>query len=379
MEPFPHAADVGPLTGFTIGVTAHRRADEQIELLERKGAHVLHGPAIQTHPLVAEAELAAATRAVVEQPPDWTLLSTGIGVRAWFEAAESLGLAGELSSALARSKVVARGPKAHGAAITNGLDVHWQTPNGRASEMLDHLRSEGVRGARVAVQLDGASGAPLAKAVVEIGAEAVAVPVYEWTMPADTAAAERLVEAVVDGRVDGITFTARPQVENLATIAERTGHLDAFLTALAGPVAVVCVGPVCASGITDLGLPEPEQPSRYRLGSMVLTVADVFRRRARELTLAGTPVRLQGRAVVLPDGDGTATVLLTDKERMVLDLLAERPGVVWSKDDLLERGWAGEPDVHVVEVTVGRLRQRLGPAGAGIETVIRRGYRLTER
>ena len=34
-------------------------------------------------------------------------------------------------------------------------------------------------------------------------------------------------------------------------------------------------------------------------------------------------------------------------------------------------------DEHVVEVTVGRLRRRLGPAGTHIETVMRRGYRLS--
>ncbi|MFP5578575.1 MAG: uroporphyrinogen-III synthase [Acidimicrobiia bacterium] len=374
-------ATAGPLTGFTIGVTACRRADEQIELLERKGATVLHGPAIQTHPLIAEAELAEATRAVVADPPDYTLLSTGIGVRAWFEAAESLDLADALLDALGHSLVIVRGPKAHGAAVTNGLDVHWQAPNGWASEMIEHLAGIGVAGARIAVQLDGASGAPLAKAVGEIGAVPVAVPVYEWTMPTDTTAAERLVEAMVDGRVDGVTFTARPQVENLATIAERMGVLDDLLAALAGPVVPICVGPVCASGITELGLPDPVQPDRYRLGSMVLAVADTFRSRARQLTLAGIDVRIQGRAVVLPDDVAAgATVLLTDKERVVLDVLAERPGVVWSKQDLLARVWDGrESDPHVVEVTVGRLRQRLGPAGVGIETVIRRGYRLTDR
>ena len=114
---------------------------------------------------------------------------------------------------------------------------------------------------------------------------------------------------------------------------------------------------------------------------MVLAVADTFRSRARQLTLAGIDVRIQGRAVVLPDDVAAgATVLLTDKERLVLDVLAERPGVVWSKQDLLARVWdGGESDPHVVEVTVGRLRQRLGPAGVGIETVIRRGYRLTDR
>lgn len=365
----------GPLTGFTVGVTAYRRADEQIELLERRGATVVHGPTIQTHPLVAEADLAAATRAVVDDPPDVTLLSTGIGVRAWFEAAETLGLAGDLLAALDRSVVLARGPKAHGAAVTNGLHVDWHTPNGRSAEMVARLRQVGGPGQRVAVQLDGATGAPLAKAVVEVGAIAIAVPVYEWTMPSDTAPAEALVQAVLDRRIDGLTFTARPQIENLTVIAQRMGVLGELLDACRSRLTLVCVGPVCASGLTDLGLPEPIQPERHRLGSMVLAVADAFEARARRLDLAGTPVRIQGRAVI-----GTAGVVtLTDRERLLLDALADRPGRVCSKRQLLLDVWGGqETDPHVVEVAVGRLRRRLGPAGAGIDTVIRRGYRLTD-
>src|SRR3546814_4457659 len=119
-------------------------------------------------------------------------------------------------------------------------------------------------------------------------------------MPTDTTAAERLVEAMVDGRVDGVTFTARPQVENLATIAERMGVLDGLLAALAERVVPVCVGPVCASGIPDLRLPHPVQPDRHRLGPMVLTVAATLRARAREPTLLRLDVRIQGRAVVQP-------------------------------------------------------------------------------
>ena len=46
------------------------------------------------------------------------------------------------------------------------------------------------------------------------------------------------------------------------------------------------------------------------------------------------------------------------------------PGAVVSKRALLRRVWGpGENDEHVVEVTMARLRQRLGVAGAGIETV----------
>ena len=48
------------LSGFTIGITGDRRADEQAELLRRRGAVVVHGPMIQTQPLADSPELRQA-------------------------------------------------------------------------------------------------------------------------------------------------------------------------------------------------------------------------------------------------------------------------------------------------------------------------------
>ena len=91
--------------------------------------------------------------------------------------------------------------------------------------------------------------------------------------------------------------------------------------------------------------------------------------------LGGFDLVLTGRNILVGDGEPT---VLTARERQVLDALLERPGVVCSKDALLRSIWGrSESDTHVVEVTVGRLRQRLGAAGGGIETVIRRGYRIS--
>jgi len=49
------------LAGYVVGVTADRRADEQIELLRRRGATTLHGPSIKTLPLDAAQELRSIT------------------------------------------------------------------------------------------------------------------------------------------------------------------------------------------------------------------------------------------------------------------------------------------------------------------------------
>ncbi len=56
-------------------------------------------------------------------------------------------------------------------------------------------------------------------------------------------------------------------------------------------------------------------------------------------------------------------------------VLARRPGAVVTKGQLLAEVWRGGADGHAVEVTVGRLRRRLGSA-VPIRTVPRRGYRL---
>jgi uroporphyrinogen-III synthase len=223
------------------------------------------------------------------------------------------------------------------------------------------------------VQLDGACAGELCDSIESMGADVVRLPAYRWSLPEDTTTAERLVRATVDGRVDAVTFTTRPAVENFFEIAGMNGAYDDVIEAFESDVVAVCVGPVCATGITEVGLPVPLLPERHRLDAMVQLIAHHFAERAHLIELAGTNVRVQGRLAVV---DGGPEAWLTDRERAILDALIERPGVVLSKRDLLRRVWHGlESDEHVVEVTVARLRQRLGPASAGIETVVRRGYR----
>ena len=104
-----------PLAGFTVGVTASRRAEEFATLLERRGASVMHAPAIRIIPLADDAELERVTAAIIAAPPEITVATTGIGFRGWIEAADGWGRAEELGRALGASRLLARGPKATGA------------------------------------------------------------------------------------------------------------------------------------------------------------------------------------------------------------------------------------------------------------------------
>jgi len=73
-------------------------------------------------------------------------------------------------------------------------------------------------------------------------------------------------------------------------------------------------------------------------------------------------------------------VRLTRREFELLRFLVENRNRVLSRDRLLERVWGYDKFVETrsVDVHVGRLRAKLGPVGAQIETIIGLGYRFIE-
>ena len=367
------AVDLRPLQGFTVAVTADRRSAEQIELFARRGARVLHAPTMATQYLDDEAALRRATDEVLRDPPDVVIATTGIGLRAWFETAQGWDLVDPLLAALRPARVVARGVKAAAVARQWGLEVALQPASERLDDAIALLLADGVAGQRVVVQEHGQPTGWAAADLTAAGAEVVPVPVYRWRLPDDPAPAHRLVEAVVAGEVDAVTFTSAPAVTNLFTLADLQDQGRALRAAFnSGRVVAGCVGSVCAGAATDEGVTAPLFPDVGRLGLLVRLVTDELSSRRIELDLAGHHVVLQGSTAIL---DANAIELPT-REAAVLATLAERPGAVVGKATLASRLWGPGTDPHAVEVAVNRLRGRLGDAGAGLVTVRGRGYRL---
>ncbi len=84
-----------------------------------------------------------------------------------------------------------------------------------------------------------------------------------------------------------------------------------------------------------------------------------------------------GRHLVLVDG---APVVLTLKEFQLLQLLLERQGTVFTRDQLLNAIWGYSFDgaSRTVDVHIRTLRQKLGSAGNCIQTVRGLGYKIGE-
>ena len=121
----------------------------------------------------------------------------------------------------------------------------------------------------------------------------------------------------------------------------------------------------------------------FSLRELTARVRAVLRRSTK--TAERPPAGYQGEhlsadfdaVAVAVDG---AAVRLTRREFELLRFLVQNKNRVVSRDRLLERVWGYDRLVETrsVDVHVGRLRGKLGPAGRQIETVVGLGYRFTD-
>ncbi|MFE6524057.1 uroporphyrinogen-III synthase [Streptomyces sp. NPDC057794] len=362
--------DHGPLAGFTVGVTAARRADELGVLLQRRGAAVLHAPALRIVPLADDSELLGATKDIIRQAPDIVVATTAIGFRGWVEAADGWGLGEDLLTRLGGVRILARGPKVKGAVRAAGLTEEWSPSSESMAEVLDRLLEEGVEGQRIAIQLHGEPLPGFVEALREGGAEVVGVPVYRWMPPEDLGPVDRLLDATVSRGLDAVTFTSAPAAASLLSRAEERGLLPEVLAALSHDVVPACVGPVTALPLQARGI-DTVQPERFRLGPLVQLLCQELPARARALPIAGHRVEIRGHAVLV---DG-ALKPVPPAGMSLLRALARRPGWVVARAELLRALPGAGRDEHAVETAMARLRTALGTPKL-IQTVVKRGYRL---
>ena len=117
----------------------------------------------------------------------------------------------------------------------------------------------------------------------------------------------------------------------------------------------------------------------FGMMEMVSRIRAVLRRsessRANKELCAGGLSMNTTEHVVSADG---ARVTLTLKEYELLRLFLENPGMVFTRDRLLESVWGMDYDgeTRTVDVHIRTLRAKLGPCGEYISTVRGVGYRL---
>jgi uroporphyrinogen-III synthase len=262
--------------GLSVLVLESRRSREMAALVTTYGGRSVAAPALREVPLESNPEALGFADALIRNEFDLVILLTGVGTRALLDVVQNAGVRDAFVAALAKTKVVPRGPKP--LAVLRELNLPaWVTvpePN-TWRELLATLDATGtsLRSLRVAVQEYGVSNPELLQGLEARGAQVTRVPVYRWALPEDLEPLRAAVRSVAAGDVDIAIFTTGMQVVHLFEVAATLQQKEALRKGL-GRMVVASIGPTTSEELRQQQLQVDLEASHPKMGFLVREAAE---------------------------------------------------------------------------------------------------------
>ena len=242
------------LDGRRVAVTRGKGGEDPLSgRLRELGAKVLEVPAIAVAPPISWAEFDAAVHDLGQY--DWIAFASATAVEATLSRIVALGMAPPPVGT--RLAAVGKATAHH---LQERLRAPDLIPDHATGASLAEAMAPHMRGRRVLVPRAAEGRADLVEGLEAAGADVVAVPCYR-TVQSPPAAVAPLGEALLDGRIDAVTFASPSAVKSvLAALGPRAAMLDRC--------ALAAIGPTTAAALVESGLRVsvmPENPGAVEL------------------------------------------------------------------------------------------------------------------
>ncbi len=270
------------LDGMRVATLEARMTGALASMISKRGGEPVSAPALREAPLDCADDVRYLLDKLAGNSIDVVVFQTGVGARALFAEADRQSRLDELLDALRGITTVCRGPKPTAALrqakvqVSAGIAAPYTT-----KELLDALIDLPVRGKRLMALQYGERNAALMSALRDECETADELCLYEWQLPDDISPIESLIEDLLDGRVDAITFTSQVQIRHLYQVAAANDVPQSELSDALNERTIVCaVGPTCAAALADVGVATDTQPEYPKMGHMVNALAEYVEERS---------------------------------------------------------------------------------------------------
>ncbi|GAB6991228.1 uroporphyrinogen-III synthase [Paenibacillus pini] len=263
------------LEGKTIALTGPRKASDMVKLVENMGGTARIHPA-QGTVFLDDAQLRESIQSWISEPPEWVILTTGMGLDAICTMAEDMGMLDAFLSVLEQSTIAARGYKTINALKKRGLSPLVRDDDGSTEGLIRGMMDYSFEDQSVVLQLHGDPAPKLTAWLDEQGAKVRQVLPYKHVEPEKEQLA-LLLTGILGGQVDAVAFTSAPQVRNLIEYAREQDQLQALADAFEGPVVAAVVGRITGQALVEEGITRFVMPPvDERMGSMMVELGRYY-------------------------------------------------------------------------------------------------------
>jgi uroporphyrinogen-III synthase len=289
-----------PLDGLTVAITSSRRAGELARIVENLGGKPYIAPTIGIEADLEnpKEDVLKFLDHVIAGNVDYVVFMTGPGIFSLFSIATKLGLEDKLIHSLSNATIIARSIKPKMVLKKYGVEVNLIPEENTAQGVLRLLLAKGVVGKKIAILWHGdypdqlrdtlykarvltvieASTYRYSVDLKKEGASILESMGYDYVAPNERRVVQ-LIDKIIAGKINSITFTSPPSVHDLFKIAEVNNKSQELKSSLNANVLVVAVGPSTKNAIEEHCITVHVMPRIFKMGSMIKALDEYVTKR----------------------------------------------------------------------------------------------------
>ncbi len=245
------------------------QAGDLAEIVTKLGGQPRIVPTVEIGPVSDLEEVKKPLSLIAAGKADIIIFMSQNGVSSFLTLSEKLRLKSDVLKALHSMQVVAIGSKTGKMLEEQGIRVDMTPADHSSNGLADALSRLDLRGKVLALPRTDKPTDYLNKRLDGTSAEIVQFTTYETRCPSDRTEILNLIEDILNGRIDIITFTSSATARNLIQIAEERRLADRLMNSLSEKVVVASIGPVTTSTLESLGVKVHVTPEEYTIEAMM--------------------------------------------------------------------------------------------------------------
>jgi uroporphyrinogen-III synthase len=281
------------LRGITVAVTSSRRAPELADIVRKFGGIPYIAPTIgikNNSQLNSECNQFIET--ISNERMHFFIFMTGVGVFNLFQNLQKLHKLNTVIEKLRDTIVIARSNKPKMELRKFGIKTNFVPNINTIDGILNLLKRFDIKNKYIGILWHGDSSSSFKKKLASLGANVFDFTSYSYSdgleqtnatmlkeMGYDYVAPNEekikiLIEDIMKGTVDSITFTSPPAVKEFFEFAKRNNKINSLKEMLNSNVLVVSVGPSTSKMLARFHVLADIVPTTYRMGPMIKELAD---------------------------------------------------------------------------------------------------------
>ena len=281
------------LCGVTVAITSSRRASELASLVRKFGGIPYIAPTIgirNNNPL--NSECIKFIEIIRNETIQFFVFMTGVGVFNLFQNIQRLHQLETVTEKLRNTVVIARSNKPAMELRKFGITTNLVPDINTIEGVLNLLGNFDIKNKNIGILWHGDHSHSFREKLESLGSKVFEFSSYTYStslgktngsmlkemgydyVPPSEEKIGRLIEDIMAGTIDTITFTSPPAVRAFFEFAKRNNQIHALNERLNHNVLVVSVGPSTSKMLATFHVLVDVMPATYRMGSMVKELAD---------------------------------------------------------------------------------------------------------